>query len=360
MINATAVRRTIAAINAGDQLTPTQQYEAQQLLTEHECWLPLFQLLDNKLKDNSQDALEIYLHKIEIEIKYLGEHERVAKQAKAIVKRFGVDFAWFRLKVLSVIEGNWHLEADVLKAVCMDFRTQPDRVKCMEKLCSIYEKKIPDEQLLQKHYRDLIKIDPKNILALKYYKMLHSQNFDWERVIDALRKIMRWGNLSDAYRSAQELAAVHLYSKNDPQEALRIMKKHCADSPLDKSTILYDIYSRLGNDRECVRILKQKLIAARQATAQAQLHVRIASLQEKRNRLDAALREYEHAFEKDPSQIEVVEKIIHVCLLRDDLPGVLNWLRKLENRATEKEHRERLRRVRSSIKKRLAELRASA
>lgn len=360
MISITAVRRVIAAINAGDELTPTQQHEAQQILTGHECWRPLFQLLDNRIKANSQDALEVFLHKLMIEIKYIGDHQRVAKRAKEIIKRFGVDFAWFRLKVLSAIEGNWYLEADVLKAVCMDFRMQPDRVKCLEKICSLYEKKIPDEQLLQKYYRDLLKIDPKNILALKYYKILHSQNFDWERVIDALRKIMRWGNLSDTYRSAQELAAVHLYSKNDPQEALRIMRKHCADSPLDKSTILYDIYARLGNDRECVRILKKKLAAARQPAAQAQLHIRIAALQEKLGRLDAAVQEYEQAFDKDQSQVEVVEKVIRICLHQDNLHGVLDWLRKLENRAMEREHRERLRQLRNSVKKRLAELRASA
>ena len=360
MMSATAVQRAVASINVGDKLTPTQEHEARQLLTDHECWLPLFQLLDNKLKNSPQDALEVFLHKIRIEIKYLGDHERVAIRAREIVKRFGVDFAWFRLKILSTIDGNWYLEADVLKAVCMDFRAQPDRVKCMEKICSLYEKKIPDEQLLQKYYRDLLKIDPKNILTLKYYKMLYSQNFDWERVIDALRKIMRWGNLSDTYRSAQELAAVHLYSKNNPQEALRIMQKHCADSPLDKSTILYDIYARLGNDRECVQILKRKLAAARHPVTQAQLHVRIAALQEKCGRLDAATQEYERAFEKDPSQIEVVEKIIRTHLQRDDLSSVLDWLCKLENRATERAHRERLQRLCNKIKKRLAELRVSA
>ncbi len=359
-MNSAAVPRTVAAINAGDKLTLTQQHEAQQLLTDLECWQPLFRLLDNRLKDGSQDALEIFLHKIGIEIKYLADHERVAKRAREIVKRFGVDFTWFRLNILSATEGDWHLEADVLKAVCMEFRAQPDRVKCMEKICSLYEKKIPDEQLLQKYYSELLKIEPKNILALKYYKVLHSQNFDWERVIDALRKIMRWGNLSDAYRSAQELAAVHLYSKNDPQEALRIMKKHCADSPLDQSTILYDIHLRLGNDRECVQILKQKLTAARHPAAQAQLHIRIAALQEKCGHLDAALQEYEQAFEKDPDQIEIIDKVISICLQRDDLQTVLDWLRKLENRATQQAHRARVRQLRNDLKKRLAELQASA
>ncbi len=359
-MSAVAVRRAVAAIDAGDDLTASQQQEALQLLTDHECWTPLFTLLDNKLKNEPSQALAVLLQKIKIEIKYIGDYKRVAQRAREIIKRFGVDFTWFRLKVLSAIDSNWHLEAEVLRTVCLDFRSLPDRVKCMEKICSLYEKKIPDEGLLQKYYRDLLKIDPRNILALKYYKLLYSQNFDWERVIDALRKIMRWGNLSDTYRSAQELAAVHLYSKNDPQEALRIMTEHCADSPLDKSTILYDVYTRLGDDRECIHILKTKLTVARQPTAQAQLHMRIAALQEKRGYADAALQEYEQAFAKDPQQVEIVEKIIRLCLRQDNLLGVLDWLRKLENRVTERGHRQRIRHLRRVIKKRLAEMRVSA
>ena len=354
------VRKTVSAINAGETFTPTQQHEALQLLIDHECWIPLFQLLDAQLKNEPDSALSVFLQKIKIEIKYLNDYKRVAQRAREIVKRFGVDFAWFRLKVLSAMEGNWYLEAEVLKTVCLDFRALPDQVKCMEKICSLYEKKIPDEELLQKYYRDLLKLDPKNIFALKYFKLLYSQNFDWERVIDALRKIMRWGNISDTYRAAQELATVHLYSKNNPQEALRIMTKHCADSPLDKSTILYDIHARLGNDRECVQILKKKLAAARLPAAQAQLHIRIAALQDKCGDGDAAVHEYEQAFEKDPQQVEVVEKIIRICLQANDLPRVLDWLRKLENRATERKQRERLRGLQQAVKKRLAEMRASA
>ena len=359
-MSADIVKESVKAIYNNEQFTPTRQRQVVQLLTDHECWLPLFKLLDNSLKHNPQSALEVLLHKIRIEISYLGDHERVAQRAREIVKRFGIDFATFRLKVLASIEGNWYLEADVLKAVSTEFKAQPDRVKCMEKICSIYEKKIPDEQLLQKYYLALLKLDPKNILALKYFKMVHSQNFEWEQMIAALRKIMRWGNLSDAYRAAQELAAVHLYSKNDPREALRIMKKHCADSPLDKSTILYDIHARLGNDRECIAILKQKLLSARQATTQAQLHMRIAALQDKRGRAEAAIREYEQAFKKDHSQVEVMEKIIAICLRSDNWQGVLDWLRKLENMTTDQDLRGRVRRLRNAVKKRLAAIRASA
>ena len=149
-MNADIVKESVEAIYNNEQFTPTRQRQVVQLLTDHECWLPLFKLLDNSLKHNPQSALEVLLHKIRIEISYLGDHERVAQRAREIVKRFGIDFATFRLKVLASIEGNWYLEADVLKAVCTEFKAQPDRVKCMEKICSIYEKKIPDEQLLQK------------------------------------------------------------------------------------------------------------------------------------------------------------------------------------------------------------------
>lgn len=355
-----AVREAIAAVYRGKDFNTTEQRTVERLLTDHECWVPLFQLLDNSISKDQQHNLAVFLHKIRIEIKYLGDHEQVAQRAQEIVKRFGIDFTRFRLDILGALEGNWQLEADVLKSSYLHFKALPDRVKCLERICALYEKKIPDDGLLQKFYRELIKIDPKNIRALKYFKVLHSQNFDWERVIDALHKIMKWGNISDTYRSAQELAAVHLYSRNDPQEALRIMTKHCADSPLDKSTILYDIYARLGDDRACIALLKKKLATIRRADMQAQLHVRIAALQEKCGRDDAAIREYTRAFEKDHKMVEVVEKIIAICVRHENWRGVLSWLRKLENSATDRTHIERLKKLTHMVKEHLAALRVSA
>ena len=358
-MSASAAQQMVAAIQRGDNLSSKQQQEAIRLLTDFECWMPLFRLLDDIIENDPDNALDTFLHKIKIEIDYRDDHKRVAQLAREVVKRFGIDFTYFRLKILATMEGSWQLEADVLKMVCMEFKVEADRVKCLERLCALYEKKIPDDQLQQKYYNDLIKIDPKNIRALKHFKMMYSQNFEWELVTDALCKIMRWGNISDTYRAAQELAAVHLYSKNDPRGALRIMKKHCSDSPLDKSTILYEIYARLGDHSECVALLKKKLALARQPSAQARLHIRIAALEEKRDRIKAALREYKLAFEKDSSQVEAVQRIISICLWRDDWQEALAWLQKLESRATGSELGERLRRIRNTIEKHMV-TRASA
>lgn len=306
--------------------------EAEKILGDHECWLPLFELWDSRLTGDKRSDLDIFLRKIKIEIVYFSDNQLVAKRAQEIVRRFRLSFNVFRIEVLGFGGEDWFLESDILQAVCHEFVNVSDRVKCLERICSLYEKKIPDERLLDKFYRELIDIDSRNIKALKYFKMIHSQNFDWDLVIDALRRIIAHANRSEAYRAAQELAAIYLYSKNEPQEALRIIDEHCADSPLDKSTILHDIYTRLGDWSACISLLQQKLTGEQQATKQAELHVKIAKLQDKLGRNDLATQEYEQALAKDFDCLEAFEAVVESCIQREEWPAAIHWLNELGNR----------------------------
>lgn len=330
------IRDTITRISQHQKFTADEKWEATRILTEHECWVPLFQLLNDSLSGDKKRDLEVFLYKIKIEIKYLSDHSLATKRAQEIVEKFKVDFSWFRLEILSMDEGNWHLEADILIAVRTKFAVINDRVKCLERICSIYEKKIPDEELLQKYYHDLIALDPKNIKALKYFKMLHSQNYDWDLVIGVLKKIIAHANRLETYRSAQELAVVYLYSKDEPLKALRIMNKHCAQSPLDKSTILYDIHARLGDWAACITLTREKLVNETQVEKQAQLHYKIAKLEEKRGRNDLAVHEYEMALDKDDGLVDALQAIIAFHLQREDWREVLVWLERLRRKVTDR------------------------
>lgn len=319
---------TIQQVKDGQKFVNDQTLqEAEKLLADYECWLPLFELWDSRLTGNKRSDLDIFLRKIKVEIVYFSDNQLVAKRAQEIVRRFHLTFNAFRKEVLVFVGENWFLETDILQAVCGEFAKVSDRVKCLERICSLYEKKIPDERLLDKFYHELIEIDSRNIKALKYFKMIHSQNFDWDQVIDALRRIIAHANRSEAYRAAQELAAVYLYSKNEPQEALRIIDEHCADSPLDKSTILHDIYTRLGDWSACISLLQQKLASEQKKNKQAELHIKIAKLQDKRGRNDLAVKEYEQALTKDfCGNIDALETVIVFYIQREEWVTVVNWL----------------------------------
>ena len=166
--------------------------------------------------------------------------------------------------------------------------------------------------------------------------MLYSQNFDWDMMIDVLKKIIAHANRLEAYRSAQELAVVYLYSKGEPRKALQIMNKHCAQSPLDKSTILYDIHARLGDWGACIGFVRKKLTTETQAKKQAQLHYKIAKLEEKRGRNDLAVREYQVALDKDDGLVDALQAIIAFHLQREDWQEVLVWLERLSCQATDR------------------------
>lgn len=349
MTDVQQLHATIQQVKDGHKFADAQALrEAETILGDYECWLPLFELWDSRLTGDKRSDLDIFLRKIKVEIVYFSDNQLVAKRAQEIVRRFHLTFNIFRKEVLVFVGENWFLETDILQAVCNEFANVSDRVKCLERLCSLYEKKIPDERLLDRFYHELIEIDSRNIKALKYFKMLHSQNFDWDQVIDALQRIIAHANRSEAYRAAQELAAVYLYSKNEPQEALRIIDEHCADSPLDKSTILNDIYTRLGDWSASIALLQQKLAGEQQELKQAELHIKIAKLQDKRGRNDLAIEEYEQALKKNFDCNEAFEAVVDFYIQREEWQTVIAWLNKLEQQA-DRSHLPRIEQLKEKI-----------
>ncbi len=107
-----------------------------------------------------------------------------------------------------------------------------------------------------------MQLDPLNIKALRYFKLLFTQNYEWEKVVTMLRNLLTASkHARDVFRVGQELAAVLLYQLDRPQEAIDVVTKYCEGSPLDTSTISYDAYQRLNDWQGCLRILRECVLS---------------------------------------------------------------------------------------------------
>ena len=349
------IAQVIAKIKNGEQFSASEQSEVEHLLVEHECWKPLFKLLDRGLTGKIRSDLHVHQSKLKIEVEYLSNWQAALQRVQEIVSRLGVDFDFFRLEILQqIVENNWQKQADILMAVHDKFQHLSDKIKCLERICFIYEKKIPNEELLRKFYLTLNKLDNKNIKAMKYFKMLHSQNFEWDKVIGLLKKIMANGNTSEVYRSAQELATVYLYSKNLPQRSLEVLNKYCADSPLDKFAILYDIYTRLNDWKSCITLLRAKLASSRSPIAQSKLHFKIGNLLERLADWQGAVEEYKQAFNKDMNFISALEKMIDIYAREGNWEDVLVCLQELQDKVSERSKHLRIEKLINDIKRNIA------
>src|SRR5690606_33746452 len=122
-----------------------------------------------------------------------------------------------------------------------------DQILCLERLCLLLEKKIFNESQLTSTYEKLLEIDPLNLKALRYFKLILVQDNEWADVASILQKLLKAvRHPEEVFRVAQELATVYLYHLDKPNEAIETIQKYCHKSPLDSSTILFDAYQRIG------------------------------------------------------------------------------------------------------------------
>lgn len=348
------IRTTVDRVRRGTPLSPSESVNAQQLLIDYECWEVLFALLGADVKDNR----ELFLHNqklaIRTHIKYLNDTQAGIELLDKIITNHKVSFGFIWEEIRSCMADDSQSQAMILVSIWEKFEALSCRVKCLEHLCLVYEKKLANDEQTLKYYRILIDIDPSNIRALKYFKSVYTYNFQWNQAIEIINKILQSSRGLDRYRAAQELAAIYLYSKDLPRRALDVLDGYCADSPLDKSMILYDSYMRLKDWDNCIKILQDKIKSSKTAIKQSQLHLKIAGLYTRAGNHAAAEEEYRVAFAKDMDCVEALEAMVGLYAQDGNWTQVLDCLAEIQSRLSERAQYLRVERLVNRIKKHTA------
>ncbi|MDE3268884.1 MAG: hypothetical protein OYH77_01205 [Pseudomonadota bacterium] len=352
--SAERLRAVVDRIRHNDRISPSESDQIAQLLVDYECWDSLFTLLGTHSKDNQELFLANQKFAIRTHIKYVNDDQACVELLDKIITTYKVNFSFIWDEVRHQLEDDVLLQARVLTAIWDRFDQLDCRVKCLERLCLVYEKKLADDEQTRKHYRLLINVDANNIRALKYFKSVYVYNFQWDQAIAAIKKILQVSRGLDKYRAAQELAAIYLYSKHKPSRALAVLERYCEDSPLDKSMILYDSYIRLEDWGSCIKILQGKINSNNNTTQQSQLHLKIAGLYTRAGNSAAAVTEYRAAFAKDVNCIEALEAMIGIYAKEDAWEDVLECLLDIQARLAERSHYLRVERLVNRIKKHTA------
>lgn len=341
-------------IQRSPSLSPADSAQMQPLLIDYECWDSLFKLLDVHHDDDRELFLYNQKLAIRIHMEYLNDTQASIEWLNKIITNHRVEFSFIWEEVRCWMAEDSQSQAMVLVAIWEKFNKLDCRVKCLEKLCSVYEKKLADDEQTLKHYRILINIDPSNVRALKYFKAMYTYNFQWDQAIATTKKIIRASKGLELYRAAQELAAIYLYSKNLPRQALEILDRYCVDSPLDKSMILYDSYMRLEDWDNCIKILQSKISNTKSAVKQSHLHIKIAGLYSRDGNFTASAAEYRKAFAKDMNCVEALEAMVGIYAQDGAWVQVLECLIELQSRLSERSQYLRVERLVNRIKKHTA------
>src|SRR5690606_34589055 len=141
------------------------------------------------------------------------------------------------------------------------------------------------------------------------------QNNEWDEVVKYLNRLLQCvKHKAEAYRVAQELAAIFLYQLDLPEEAIKVINTYCAESPLDTSTILYDAHHRLADWNGCLKVLRECLLGVDEEPGRAVLHFKIAGISEQLGDYDGALENYMKAASQWPEFLDAYEGVIGLSL----------------------------------------------
>lgn len=339
------VRKLVAQVASGTALSPDQRLQALETFEAHECWGPYFRVLQACLKNPSTRQLADYVRLARVQNLYLEDVFAAAETCATMVTDMKLSYPSFSVDVLPrIVEfEDFAAEATILSAASERFPTREDHVSCVERLCMLYEKKTHNEALLGKTYEKLLALEPRNVKALRYFKLVYTQNGDWEEVVGVLKTLLSSvTHPQEIFRVAQELAAIYLYQLDMAEESINVLETYCTDSPLDTSTILFDAYQRISNWAGCLKVLRQCLLTIDDDMGRAILHYKIGGLHEQLGELDPAMENFTKAAKLWPQFLDAIEGIVAIGAAKQDWKLIQTWLATLTERVQDDRLRSQL------------------
>lgn len=329
------IESLLAFIAKNESLPDDQFSDSIDLLQRYECWQPLFRLIRKKIENPNKREIGDYLRLAHIQGLYLDDWFAAAETSFRLVRDFNMSYGDFRKIALGDIltEEDYNAEATILQGIYNTLPADEDKVHCLERLCLIYEKKKFDEYLLNQSYGKLIELDPNNMKALKYFKVLYIQNYEWEEVVKVLQTMhVSSTHKNDKFRIAQELATVYLYQMNAPKEAIEVIETLCQESPLDTSTVHFEAYFRMLDWPGCLKVLRESLLKAESDKHRAIIYFKIGELEEKLGHFEKAEESLLKSAQLSTTIIEPVERLVMLSLENKEWQKTKEYLHLLESR----------------------------
>lgn len=334
------IMEIMARLKAGETFGREENARVLDELAAYECWLPYRRILNNTLSDEKNRTLDDYIRLAKTLYAALENEKELAEVAVRIVRDLDINYKTFATTVIPQVltEGEFDVEAKVLQAIQPVLSDENERILCLERLCLLFEKKIFDEVQLNRSYEHLLALDPKNLKALRYFKMVYSQTNDWDNVARILRTMLENSpHKLDRARLGLEAASVYLYQLDNPSLALATVEKNCIDGSLDTSTVRYDAYARMQDWQGCIDVLKEALSKAETPFLRALVLFKLSEMTERMKDKKASLQFCQMARKEAPKFIEPLEKLIDHHIDQKNWSQVLNGLRELQEAVREGE-----------------------
>ncbi len=305
---------------------------AMQLLSDNECWHYIDLMFQNiSLSENTK---ELFIEKLKIDSLIREKFVLVAESLSSMIKVLKLSFdEVFNFLVPELVETNdWGAEARIWQGAFFAFSSKEDKIFALERLCFLFDKKLFDGNMLHQYFEEIVKLNPNNLKALKYYKQLHIQNGNWPMVASTIKDILK-SEKSELRisRNAQELAMVELYHLGDPKSALKVIHELCVGSGLDSTAIEFDAYKSLNDYDQCIGVIDKLMFASESDEERAVLHLKKAQIYEEVEDFQNALAQAELAANHELIKLEATEVLISASMKSKSWRKSMDYLRDFSN-----------------------------
>lgn len=306
---------------------------ALTLLEDYECWEPYLRFVKILLKDPHSDQVSLRISLFKALFKRLSRKGEAVSFLCETISRCSLDYN--QLVTLILMQPGWRYsfqdEGEILYGCWKAFAQKLDKIKALERLCLIFEKKIYDTTKLHDCYDLLIELDSQNIRALRFFKVWHEQSGEYGTVVEMLQRLVQINSPAlDKHRLTLELASIQLYQLGDAASALKTLSSITLSDRLDVSTILFESNYELGNWLQCVDVLKVCLGKVTAPKTKAVLLFKMGEVHERLGAWVEATACYREVVELDSSFLEAYESLIDIAVREGDWFQVLEFLARLK------------------------------
>lgn len=287
-------------------------------LEHYECWDSYLKLIEHCLQKYPKDRSKYLIKLLRVLVSHLNRTDEIEQTCQKIIEVSKISFDdYYKAMVTEVmIKQDTKAEILLLNSVYQHFPKVSDQIKCIERLCTLYDRSINSETQLGLMYEKLLEVDPHNLRALRYLKTIFVQTASWSDVEYVLQKMLNSKKLKpqENVRVALELASVYLYHLDQAKKALQIIDKHCKRSHLDSSAILFDAYKKLQQWGDCLKVLERCLSTVEEKQVQSALHFRIGILYKQLDKRQLSEKHFLESSRLWPSFLEPLEECLNLYI----------------------------------------------
>lgn len=347
--------RMVRSVSDFPRMTLEEQDGLIGDLLDYECYAQVASVLSWRAKQPSRGAdgaLADYCLMMRIQFEGLESFQGFCSVAEEAIKRFKLPFSTVRLNIAEEILGpeQFELQARLYQSVAGAMPGVRQQVLLLLRLALILEKKLYRETDAEPVYRSILKLDPHNIKALRFFRLWYGQSGEWDKAARQLQRLIKaYQNPHEKHRAAHELAQIYLYNLNQPEKARQVILTECTDSRLDTRQTLVEALERLGALEELLEYLNEMELATDQNDERAAISLKRGMTYVRLGDLESSVRALRDSVRADPENLLAHEALITSLMGVGATAQVQEALRGLAQQVSSRESRQKLKDLAASV-----------